>query len=86
MTLYTYVNTILKGPIKQWIHQRHNFVLEEDRDIAHGIADNNNIARIYKQETGLKYYFNASRSPDLAPIENGWQKPKCQVSNPLRHA
>ena len=52
------------------------FILEEDSDSGYRGGKANNLVRRWKQEMGLKYYFNCPGSPDLAPIENLWQVPK----------
>ena len=36
----------------------------------------NSIVKKWKEQEGLKHYFNCASSPDLAPIENCWQAPK----------
>jgi hypothetical protein len=52
--------------------------LEEDGDSGHGTGSKN-IIRTWKQQNGLKSYFNCAQSPDLAPIENCWQAPKQEL-------
>ncbi|XTI89234.1 hypothetical protein V2W45_1244218, partial [Cenococcum geophilum] len=49
------------------------FVLEEDSDSGHGSADNNNMVRRWKEKYGLEYFFNVTKSPGIACIENCWQ-------------
>ena len=72
MTLQVYRDSILEPIVKPWIATGQNFVLEEDGDSGHGTGKKN-IVRTWKQQHGLKYYFNCSNSPDLSPIENCWQ-------------
>lgn len=80
MTNTVYVEKILKGVVKQWIERGDDFILEEDRDTGHGTGDES-LARRYKQEIGLEYFFNAAGSPDLAPIENIWRSTKQQIAS-----
>jgi len=62
-TIYT---TDILLTIKQ---DMNGFVLEEDNDSGHTGA---RLTK-WKLNHGIKYYFNAPKSPDLAPIENVWQ-------------
>ena len=64
---------ILKEHVKPMLDRGEKFIMEEDRDSAHGMAENNNIVRRYKEEIGLDYYFNPSKSPDLSVIESVFQ-------------
>ena len=46
----------------------HGFILEEDNDSGHKEA----MSTRWKKKHGVQYYLNASKSPDLSPIENVW--------------
>jgi len=77
MNQNTYINTILEPIVKPWLQAVKAstiapFVLEENRDSAHGIKNKKKTGIIekWKQEHSLQYYFNCRCSPDLAPIEN----------------
>src|SRR5690242_18318937 len=72
MTGQVYIDKVLSGPVKQWIERGDDFILEEDKDSRHGTEQKGPVKR-YKEQIGLKYFFNASGSPDLAPIENIWR-------------
>ena len=78
MTLKVYRDQILDLIIKPWLQAGQDFVLEEDRDSGHGVSKYN-IVREWKEEYGLKHYFNCPRSPDLAPIENVWGMDKAYM-------
>ena len=89
MLYRVYIDLILEPVVKLWILDmragRINLViLEEDSDSGHGGGKANNPVRRWKQEMGLKNYFNCPGSPDLAPIENLWQAPK-QVLRKVPH-
>jgi hypothetical protein len=75
MTLQVYRDDILERHVKHW---PKDAILEEDGDSGHG-KSGNNIVAAWKQAHGLKFYFNCTYSPDLAPIENGWQAPKAYL-------
>lgn len=75
MSQRVYINSILEPVLKPWLEAGEDFVLEEDGDSRHG-SGKSNIARDWKDERNLKYYFNCFHSPDLSPIENCWQVPK----------
>jgi hypothetical protein len=75
MTQQTYKRDILKPHVKRWIEEGRSFVLEEDGDSGHGPGKSNPV-RTWKEEHGLKSFFNCPRSPDLSPIENCWLVPK----------
>lgn len=75
MTLQVYRDEILKGIVNPWIERGDDFVLEEECESSHGTGPHN-IIWTYKQQIGLKSYFNCPNSPDLSPIENCWQPPK----------
>ena len=72
MTQAVYLD-ILERPnsVKDWLERGDQFVLQEDRDSAHGTGANNKV-RKWKEEHNCAYYFNPASSPDLAPIENCW--------------
>ena len=63
------------------VDQGEDFILEEDRDSGHGPTENKNPCRRYKKEIGLKYYFNASKSPDLYIAENTFLPLTQELSN-----
>ena len=67
--------------VKPCLDRGKDFVLEEDNDSGHGSAHNNNKIRRWKAQHGLKFYFNAPKSPDLSPIENCWQPVKQYLSS-----
>jgi hypothetical protein len=77
MTGRVYIDLILTE-VKKWIDRGDDFILEEDKDSAHGVGENSAV-RAYKQEIGLEYFFNASGSPDLSPIENIWRAQKQKI-------
>ncbi|KAF1992321.1 hypothetical protein K402DRAFT_449691 [Aulographum hederae CBS 113979] len=83
MTTEVYINEILEKEVKLWIERGDKFVLEEDRDGAHGTGPNSK-ARKWKKNHGLKYFFNCAQSPDMAIIENVWQPAKAYV-RPFEH-
>lgn len=70
MSQRVYIHSILEPVVKSWIENGQKFVLEEDGDSGHGLSKKPNIVRTWKENHGLKHYFNCSSSPDLAPIEN----------------
>lgn len=72
---------LLKEHVKPMLDRGEKFTMEEDRDSAHGMAENNNIVRRYKTEIGLDYYFNPTKSPDLSVIESVFQPFKQKLSN-----
>jgi hypothetical protein len=69
MTHKAYIEQILEPVIKPLLEQGKDFVLFEDRDSGHGTSKNNPV-RKWKEQHGLKHYFNVSNSPDLNIIEN----------------
>jgi hypothetical protein len=71
-TFQHYINDVLSGPVREWIDCGEDFVLEEDKDSGHGTGARGPV-QSYKQQIGLKCFFNAPGSPDLAPIENIWR-------------
>jgi hypothetical protein len=79
MTGRVYIDKIL-SEVKKWIDRGDQFILEEDRDSAHGVHQNS-VVRKYKEEIGLEYFFNASGSPDLSPIENIWRAQKQKIKS-----
>jgi hypothetical protein len=80
MTSEVYINQVLHGPVKEWIQRGDYFILEEDQDSAHGVGQKSSVRR-EKQLIGLEYFFNASGSPDLSPIENIWRAEKQQIKD-----
>lgn len=81
MSQEVYIKQILEPIVKPWLNNKERFILEEDRDSGHGLADNNNKARRWKVEHGLEYYFNGPKSPDLSVIESCFQLLKQFLSN-----
>ncbi|MCJ1425994.1 hypothetical protein MMC29_003896 [Sticta canariensis] len=80
MTHKCYLEHILEHAVKLWLQAAKRglidpFVLEENGDSGHGGGSKRNPVRIWKEENGLKSYFNCPSSPDLNPIENCWQAP-----------
>ncbi|KJZ80118.1 hypothetical protein HIM_00832 [Hirsutella minnesotensis 3608] len=70
MSQKVYLEKILKGYIgPELLEKGVSFILEEDGDSGHGPGKNNPV-RTWKEEHGLKYFFNCASSPDLSPIEN----------------
>jgi len=80
MTGQVYLDKILRPHVKEWIDRGDDFILEEDQDSAHGVGQNSFIRR-YKEQIGLEYFFNASGSPDLSPIENIWRCEKHKIND-----
>ncbi len=81
MSQRVYIDSILTPHVLPDLEKGVDFVLEEDGDSGHGSADNNNIVRRWKEENGLKSYFNAPKSPDLSIIENCWQPIKQHIDS-----
>lgn len=75
MSFQVYRNIILEGVVSKWLAKGDQFILEEDGDSSHGGGNcrPDKIARVWKEEHGLKHYFNPASSPDLSPIENCWR-------------
>lgn len=71
MSMQVYRDEILEKAVGSWLKRGDHFVLEEDGDSRHGTGKKN-IVRDWKQQHGLKYFFSTPGSPDLSPIENGW--------------
>lgn len=81
MSHLVYRDVILEPVVKPWLQDVRRglidpFVLEEDGDSGHGGGSKRNPVRDWKEENGLTSYFNCPSSPELSPIENGWQAPK----------
>nr|POF18079.1 putative gamma-glutamyl phosphate reductase [Quercus suber] len=72
MDSQTYLDSVLKPVVKPWLQQDPRFILEGNRSSAHGLSKNHPVYE-WKQQHGLKYYFNCRSSPDLSPIEDCWQ-------------
>jgi hypothetical protein len=68
MSQQVYRDQILEKHVKKWLEEGHNFALEEDGYSGHG-SRGHNIVKAWKQENGLKHYFNCAGSPDWVPIE-----------------
>ncbi|KDN61748.1 hypothetical protein CSUB01_12427 [Colletotrichum sublineola] len=79
MSLQVYRDKILEPVVGSWIDNGEQFVLEEDGDSGHGTGAKN-IVRVWKEERGLKRYFNTPGSPDLSIIENCWKIPKAHIA------
>ncbi|KAH0829898.1 hsp7-like protein [Fonsecaea monophora] len=77
MTSVVYIDQVL-NEVKRWIENGEDFILEEDQDSAHGVGEDSSVRR-YKEQIGLNYFFNASGSPDLSPIENIWRVQKQKI-------
>ena len=76
MTNKKYVE-ILNAMVKPCLEAGEDFILEEDRDGAHGTnAPVNGMIRKWKRDNNLKTYFNAPASPDLSVIETCTQSIK----------
>lgn len=80
MSLQIYHDVILEGAIRPWLDAGEEFVLEEDGDSGHGTGRKSNIVKAWKEEHGLKHFFNTPNSPDLSPIENCWRYVKQFIS------
>jgi hypothetical protein len=79
MTYEVYFEKVLKKEVQRWLDNGDTFILEEDQDSSHGVNKDNPV-RKWKEDAGLEYFFNASGSPDLAPIENIWRAEKQQIN------
>jgi len=79
MTGKIYIDRVL-SEVQNWIDNGQKFILEEDQDSAHGVGKDSQV-RKYKEQMGLQYFFNASGSPDLAPIENIWRAQKQKIND-----
>ena len=66
--------------MKDWLERDDKFVLQEDRDFAHGTGANNKV-RSWKEQHNLLYYFNSINSLDLTPIENCWRPLHQHIEN-----
>ena len=71
-----------------WVREGKKFILEEDNDSGHGTSQKRRAdgswacsVRRFKEENGIKHYFNAPSSPDLAPIENVWRIEKQRLKS-----
>ena len=71
-----YINSILGPVVKPWLEAGHDFVLKEDGDLGHGSGWATRV-RKWKEEQGLKTYFNCAHSP--TPIENCRPIPQSRV-------
>jgi hypothetical protein len=71
MSQEVYISAILEEVVKPWVESGQDFCLEEDGDSGHG-PGKSNIVRKWKEDHGVKHYFNCALSPDLSPIENCW--------------
>lgn len=87
MTQEVYINDILNVEVVNWLREPGRWTLEEDGDSGHGKVRNDNAIEKWKRAHGMSrlrgskhgYYFNASLSPDLSTIEDGWSHPKHYV-------
>ena len=80
MSLQIYRDNILEGAVRPWLDAGEKFVLEEDGDSGHGTGQGHNVVKAWKEEHGLKHFFNTPHSPDLSPIENCWRAVKQYIS------
>lgn len=80
MTQQVYVDDILGLYVRPCLEAGEQFILEEDNDSGHGGRTNNNRVQRWKQEHGLRSYYNCPKSPDLSIIENCWQAVKQHLS------
>ena len=80
MNIKVYKERILKKVMEGWINKGDKFILEEDQDSGYDVGQQHDL-RIYKEQIGLEYFFNASGSPDLALIENIWRAQKQNINN-----
>ena len=78
MTQKVYIDFILELVVKPWLEEKQEFVLEEDSDSGHGTGKANLVC-IWKQQHGLKSYFNFTMFPNLALTENCWAIRKAHV-------
>ncbi|KAF2415687.1 hypothetical protein EJ08DRAFT_600893, partial [Tothia fuscella] len=70
MTQRVYIDSILQLNLLPMMKERGmNVTLEEDGDSGH----TGKVATAFKEKHGIKYYINATYSPDLSPAENCWQ-------------
>lgn len=81
MSQQVYIDSVLNAIIKPLLDAGEKFIMQEDRDSGHGVAENNNKVRRYKKEIGLEYYFNPGKSPDLSVIENAFSPLKQKLAN-----
>lgn len=82
-----YRDIILEKTVKPWLKQLgpQAFILEEDTDcFAHGSASKVNAAQQWKEEHGLRCYFNCGESPDLSPLDSLWPPKKQWQIEPLK--
>jgi len=84
MSSQVYRDQILEPVIGAWLARGNKFILEEDNNSEHGTGQKPNIVRTWKEEHGLKYFFNTHGSPNLVPIENCWRDDK-QYIRARRH-
>ena len=78
MTQKVYLE-ILEQHVKPCLDKGERFTLEEDNDSGHGSYNDTNKVAKWKEEHGLKHYFNCPGSPDLSIIENAWRVDKQQL-------
>ena len=84
MTQKIYCDKVLEPVVSKWCEDKTSkWTLCEDRDSGHGLSNNNNIVRQWKDSYGIKqhegnhrYYFSCPRTPEFNIIENVWQSPK----------
>ena len=79
MTPNVYVQDILEPVVKSWVECSDHFILEEERDWAHGLG-RKSAAKQWKESREVEYYFSCRASPDLSPVENCWQPMKKYVN------
>ncbi|KAH6995961.1 hypothetical protein BKA56DRAFT_609247 [Ilyonectria sp. MPI-CAGE-AT-0026] len=79
MTMPEYRDKVLDKVVKPWLADLgpQAFILEEDADsFAHGSASKVNLAQQWKEDNGLRCYFNCGESPDLSPLDSLWPAKK----------
>lgn len=79
MTMQEYKDHILEKTVKPWLTTTgpQSFILEEDCEaFAHGAASKVNLVQQWKDEHGLRYYYNCGDSPDLNPLDSLWPQRK----------
>jgi hypothetical protein len=79
MTMQEYKDHILEKTVKPWLASTgpQSFILEEDCEaFAHGAASKINLVQQWKDEHGLRYYYNCGDSPDLNPLDCLWPENK----------
>ncbi|KAF7561409.1 hypothetical protein G7046_g2742 [Stylonectria norvegica] len=87
MTMSEYRDKVLQKVVKPWLTTLgpQAFILEEDTEyFAHGSCSKVNLAQQWKEENGLRCYFNCGDSPDLSPLDTLWPPKKQWTTEPLK--